>query len=85
MRLKRPRVQSESEKVAARGIHTASEFAGLMSCLLADLARGTITPQLANAMCNAAGKLLRLVEIQQRFGAGHQNYEMLLAPKNERT
>ena len=35
---------------------------------MSDLLAGRIEPGVANAVCNAGGKLLRMVELQQRFG-----------------
>ncbi len=39
-----------------------------MSALISDLTLGRIAPNVANAACNAAGKLLRVVELEHRFG-----------------
>lgn len=35
-----------------------------MSCLMADVVHGRVTPQVANAAVNAGGKLLKVVEMQ---------------------
>jgi hypothetical protein len=39
-----------------------------MSALMSDLIEGTVTPQVGNATCNAGGKLLRIVELQYKYG-----------------
>lgn len=54
--------------LAQKGIKTGTEFAGFMSALLGDLASGAISPQVGNAMCNTGGKLLKVVEMQHRYG-----------------
>ena len=57
-----------SELVAAKGIQTGADFANLMSALMSDLVSGRVAPGVGNAMCNAGGKLLKVVEIQYRYG-----------------
>lgn len=54
--------------IATKGVRTGSDFAALMSALISDIITGAITPQVGNATCNAAGKLLKIVEMQQRYG-----------------
>lgn len=39
-----------------------------MSALMSDLIEGSITPIVANATVNAGGKLLKVVEMQYRYG-----------------
>ena len=74
----RTRRNPESEKgdrrtpkcvaVADAGIETGGQFARLMSALIGDVATGRIDTRRANAMCNAGGKLLKVVELQQKYG-----------------
>lgn len=40
----------------------------MMSALMSDLIEETITPQKANAVVNAAGKLLKVTEMQLKYG-----------------
>lgn len=40
-----------------------------MSALMSDLIEGSITPNVANATVNAGGKLLKVVEMQYRYGS----------------
>lgn len=54
--------------IARGGIHTGRQFAQLMSALMTDLIEGKITPGVGNAACNAGGKLLKVVEMQARYG-----------------
>lgn len=54
--------------LAERGIHTGAQFASVMSALLTDTIAGRIDPQIANAVCNISGKLLKVVELQYKYG-----------------
>lgn len=55
--------------IFADGVRTARDFASGMSALMGDLASNRINPNIGNAICNAGGKLLKAVEMQQRYGA----------------
>lgn len=59
---------SRSLAIAEGGIKTGPDFANLMSAMMSDLIAGRITPNIANATCNAAGKLLKVVEMQHKYG-----------------
>jgi hypothetical protein len=39
-----------------------------MSALMTDLLQGRVTAEVGNAVCNAGGKMLKAVEMSQRFG-----------------
>lgn len=39
-----------------------------MSALMTDLIEGSISPEIGNATCNAGGKLLKVVELQYKYG-----------------
>jgi hypothetical protein len=54
--------------IAKQGIRTGRDFADLMSALMTDLIEGKITPGIGNATCNAGGKLLKVVEMQMKYG-----------------
>lgn len=58
----------KSIAIAAGGITTGSQFARLMSALMTDLLEGQVTPGVANATVNAGGKLLKVVEMQMKYG-----------------
>lgn len=55
-------------EIASRGVKTGQDFAAMMSALMSDLIDGRITPMVGNATCNAAGKLLKVVELQHKYG-----------------
>jgi hypothetical protein len=79
----------KSIALAERGIHTGSEFASVMSALLTDTIAGRIDPQVSNAVCNISGKLLKVVELQYKYGKAidGQTERLLaltpIAPQNE--
>lgn len=57
-----------SIELAERGIHTGADFASVMSALLTDTIAGRVDPQVANSVCNISGKLLKVVELQYKYG-----------------
>jgi len=59
--------QPRCRAIAAAGVSTGAQFASLMSLLIGDIATGRIDPRTANAMCNAGGKLLKMVEMQHKY------------------
>lgn len=64
--------------IAGRGIKTGSDFAGLMSALMSDLIDGRVTPSVGNAACNAGGKLLKVMEMQFKYGTQGKGQEKTL-------
>lgn len=58
----------KSLRYAQRGVKTSTDFAALMSALMSDLIDGSVPPNVGNATCNAGGKLLRIVELQYKYG-----------------
>ena len=72
--------------IAAKGINTAGDFANMMSSLMSDLIEGLVAPNVGNATCNAGGKLLRIVELQYKYGTadnGKPHKSLLLAVSEE--
>ncbi len=65
----------ESFALATRGVGTATDFADLMGALMADVIHGRVSPQTAKAACNAGGKLLKVVEMQLKYGRTSDNGE----------
>jgi hypothetical protein len=51
-----------------RGVANCGQLAKGMSLLMADLLSERVSTTVANAVCNSAGKMLKAVEMQQRFG-----------------
>jgi hypothetical protein len=59
---------TRSLPIAENGIKTGPQFSALMSALMTDLLSGSVTPGIANATCNAGGKLLKMVELNLKYG-----------------
>ena len=57
-----------SAAIAANGVKSSTEFSQLMSALMSDVISGTIKPDVARAAVGAGGKLLKLVEMELRYG-----------------
>lgn len=57
-----------SLELTQRGVRTGKDFATLMSALMSDLIDGRVTPVIGNAVCNAGSKLLKVVEMQMKYG-----------------
>jgi len=45
---------------------------------MSDIIEGRVTPQIGNATCNAAGKLLKIVELQHKYGTTGKNGSRVL-------
>lgn len=54
--------------IASAGVKTGTEFASLMSALMSDVIQGRLSPQISNAAVNAGGKLLKMVEMEYKYG-----------------
>jgi hypothetical protein len=78
------RAPSACLAVARKGIHTSHDFADYMSGLMSDVVEGSVTPQVANAACNAGGKLLRVVELQHKYGAHPRRKDAVLQLSSNR-
>ena len=63
------RVRPKSMEVARQGIRDGADFANFMSALIGDIVSGRINPVMANAACNAGGKLLKVVEMEHKYGS----------------
>ena len=59
--------------VAERGIKTSYDFADFMSGLMSDAVEGRVSPGIVNAACNAGGKLLKVHEMQVKYGTSGGN------------
>lgn len=63
------KTQPESLAVAKRGVRTANDFAHLMGSLMGDLIEGSISAEVGNATCKAGANLLKVIELQQKYGS----------------
>lgn len=64
--LEKPTTQSKA--IALKGVTTDRDFANLMNAIISDLAQGSLSTEVGNAMVNAGGKLLKVVEMRLRYG-----------------
>ena len=62
------KIVPRSLTLAAKGVHTGADFASLMAALMSDTIEGRIAPGVSNAVCNAGAKLLKVAEMQFRYG-----------------
>lgn len=65
--------------IAEAGVKTGEDFANLMSALMSDVIDGRMAPNVANATCNAGGKLLKVIEMEHKYGRS-QPTEAPVAP-----
>lgn len=67
-----------SVAIAQEGVQTSGQFCNLMSALMSDLLMGKVTPQCGNAVVNAGGKLLKTVELEQKYGIDGDDHTKML-------
>lgn len=68
-------------------IRSSADYAAGMSALMGDLIAGRVTPQVGNAVCNAGGKLLKVKEMELRYGTagpGQGQRELVLVNPDRR-
>lgn len=58
----------QSVQLLASGVVNSRQFIRAMSLLMGDIAAGKVSPGQGNAICNVAGKHLKCVELEQRYG-----------------
>lgn len=67
-----PQASPRTLVFAKNGIRTGEDFANTMSALMSDLIEGHIPPEVGNAVCNAGGKLLKVVEMQFKYASSEK-------------
>lgn len=77
--------EPRSLALAERGVRTGGDFANMMSALMSDIIAERISPVIANAACNAGGKLLKVVEMQYKYGGKDTDRVLTLAPGTKTT
>lgn len=70
--------QPRSLTLALKGIRTAHDFTRVMSCLMTDLLEGKVSPNVGSAVTNAGGKMLKAVELQEKYGTNGEGREKSL-------
>lgn len=61
------------------GVKTATQFATFSSALMTDVLEGSITPEICNASAGAGRNLLKVVEMQYKYGKAPKAKPLLLA------
>jgi hypothetical protein len=59
--------------IANKGIKTATDFADFMSALMSDVVEDRIDPNIAKTACLAGDKLLKVVEMQAKYGTSNRD------------
>ncbi len=81
--LEQPRPKAKSLEIFDKGILNSRDFARGMSALMSDLITNAVTPQIGNAVVNAGGKLLKIVELEHKYGIQRGGSKVLqLADQN---
>lgn len=63
------RSNARSLRYAENGVKNGRDFADLMSNLMSDMLAERVSPRVGTAVCNAGGKLLKVVELQFKYGS----------------
>lgn len=78
--------QPRSLEIGQRGVRSAEDFASLMSALMTDVLEGSVTPNVANTVCNAGARLLKVVEMQLKYSPNQlesRRGKLMLLPPEE--
>lgn len=75
---------SQISQISGRSIETASDVVEHMSAVINDLEDGLLQPQIGNAVCNAMSKLLKVVDMQYRYGLNGRSRLLLVESNGER-
>lgn len=70
---------ARSLDIAERGIKTSRDFRDFMSALMSDVISGAVTPQITNAACNAGGKMLKMVDLEYKYGTRPEKRQPVLS------
>lgn len=55
--------------ISSKGIKTANDYAAYMAAMLHDLTNGAITPEVGTVCYKVGSSLLRVVELQHKYGS----------------
>ena len=61
---------ARSQVIADGNLRSGADFAHLISALISDVVGGRLAPPVLSATCNGVGKLLKMVELQHKYGGG---------------
>ena len=57
-----------SRDVVTKGIRTSRDLVEALTCVFAEVVTGEMSPEVANTLCKSADRLIRVVELEQRYG-----------------
>jgi len=72
---KKPRLDTIA--FAEHATEGTRQFTKFLGCIMRDVVSGELNSPAANAVCNAAGKILKLAEMQHRYGARKSAFDAL--------
>lgn len=75
-----PRPPDSVRLIEEQGIRTSRDASNVLVAIAKDVGRQSMTPQVGNTMCNALGKMIRVKELEIKYGikndAGVQRLEL---------
>ena len=54
--------------VARKGIKSSSDFCEFYAAMISDVVSGQMTPQQANAACNGGDKIIKMLDLERKYG-----------------
>jgi hypothetical protein len=60
--------QPRSLSIGNAGLHTTADVRRFVSALMGDVVAGRLSPNVTNAACSACSKLLKVVELEYKYG-----------------
>ena len=72
------RTEPKSLQIADKGINSSRDFRNFMSAIMSDVVAGRLTASMTNAACNAGGKLLKMVELEQKYATSPEQPRRVL-------
>ena len=63
------RALARSVTLGQHGVTTSRHFKELMAALMSDVLSKAVDVDVANAVCNAGGKLVKMLELEFKFGS----------------
>lgn len=74
---------SKSVQIASGGIRTARDAGNFLSALIGDVMTEAVPARLANTSVNAMGKLLKVVEMQHKYGKPEDGNKSLVLSEDQ--
>ena len=68
--------EARSLVLAERGIKTSRDFTEVFLAMIPDVLSERLTPRVSNGACNAGGKVLKMIELESKYGKNPKGYEV---------